>query len=134
MTEALPLTDNNEVLYRQIHPDLLDGDVPASSNFVPKPSDNNELSVDRSSITTADAAFTLYTSGGYRSVAVYGVTVGEFHGEGIPCREDPVPQTPSTRANPAHAVADFTEHTANQQKKVAKRLKQKAIARGKLYP
>jgi hypothetical protein len=134
MRDSVLLTDDNEVLYRQIHPDLMDGDVPASSNFVPKRSDNNELSLDRSSITSADAAFTLYTGAGYLSVAVYGVAVGEFRAEKISCREDPIALTPSTWANPAHAVADYSAHSPNQQKTIGKRIKQKAIARGKLHP
>jgi hypothetical protein len=77
MTELLSLTNDSEVLFRQVHPDLMDGEVPASSGFLPTPGDNDELSVDRSSITTAGAAFSLYTSGGRRSAAVFGVTVGE---------------------------------------------------------
>ena len=95
------------------------------------PGDNDELSVDRSSMTTGGAAFSLYTSGGRRSAAVFGVTVGEFRAEGIPCREDPIPESPTAPANPAHAIADYKQHGSNQQKKIAKRLKQKAVFRGK---
>jgi hypothetical protein len=134
MTELLSLTNDSEVLFRQVHPDLMDGEVPASSGFLPTPGDNDELSVDRSSITTAGAAFSLYTSGGRRSAAVFGVTVGEFRAEGIPCRKDPIPQSPTAPANPAHAIADYKQHGSNQQKKIAKRLKQKAVFRGKLHP
>jgi hypothetical protein len=128
------LTNNEELLYGQIHPNLLDGDVPASTNFCPKASDNSELSLDRSSITSAAAAFELFNSNGYSSAAVYALTVSEFGEEQIPCREDGIVATATTKANPAHAIADYSSHTNNQQKKTAKRLKRKAVARGKLHP
>jgi hypothetical protein len=36
--------------------------------------------------------------------------------------------------NEAHSVADYSQHKANQQKNIAKRLKIKALARGRLHP
>ncbi len=123
-----------ELLFRQVHPDLLDGDVPASSNFRPKKSDESKLSVDRSSITTAAKSFALYIANGRKSVAVYALSVGEFAAETIPCYEDRILESPTEQANPAHAVADFSDHASNQRDKIAKRLKHKAIARGKRYP
>ncbi|MBG0794197.1 hypothetical protein IYY11_12565 [Methylocystis sp. H62] len=128
------LTDEEELLFRQVHPDLLDGDIPASSNFKPKPSDENMLSVDRSSLATAEEAFDLYISNGRKSIAVYALSVGEFTGEKINCVEDPVEASEKMKANPAHAVADFSTHNVSQQGKIAKRLKQKAVARGKQHP
>lgn len=128
------LTDKKELLFRQVHPDLMDGDVPASSNFKPKKSDNDKLSVDRSSLTTAAKAFELYTSNGLKSVAVYALSVGEFETENISCFEDPVLGSAIAKANPAHSVADFSPHSNSQRDKIAKRLRQKAVARGRLHP
>jgi hypothetical protein len=128
------LKNADEVLYRQIHPDLLDANVPASSNFKPKASDSNQLSLDRSSLSTPKGAFDLYVDNGKKSAAVFGLSVGEFRIENIECFEDPIPATPTTKANLAHAIADFSPHTKSQHEKIAKRLKQKAIQRGKLYP
>lgn len=128
------LTDENELLFRQIHPDLLDGDVPASTNFKPKKSDENKLSADRSSKTTAAQSFELYTSSGLSSIAVYALSVGEFAQERVPCFDDPIEASGELKANPAHSIADFSEHTTSQQDKMAKRLKQKAVLRGKQHP
>lgn len=128
------LTDHAEVLLRQIHPDLIQDGEPSSSNFRPKDTDGGKLSVDRSAVTTAEAAFALYTSNGYSSVAVYGVSVGDFDGCGIQCEADPLLATEKLAANPAHALADFTKFGSSKQKTLAKRIKKAAIARGILHP
>jgi len=66
------LIDHDEVLLRQIHPSLyLDGKI-ASTAFMPTADDKGELSVDRSSLTTAVASFDLYVANGRESVAAYG--------------------------------------------------------------
>jgi hypothetical protein len=128
------LTDKEELLFRQVHPDLLDGDIPASSNFKPRKSDHDKLSVDRASVTTAQKAFELYTSNGLKSVAVYALTVEEFEAEKIACFEDPVPGSDAVNENPAHSVADFAPHNNSQRDKIARRLRQKAVARGRQHP
>lgn len=131
---GVELTDEAEVLFRQIHPDLMQDGEPASSSFRPKESDKNKLSVDRSALTTAAAAFDLFTSNGYTSVAVYGVSIAEFTTCAIPCEADPLPATEEKKANPAHALANFEEFGVSKQKTLAKRIKRAAIARGILHP
>ncbi len=131
---AEKLSDQQELLFRQIHPALLDGDVPSSSAFKPRKVDESKLSVDRSSLTSAEASFLLFQSNGAKSVAVYALSVGEFEGERIPCFSAPVEVSATQIANPAHCLADFSEHNGSQQDRIAKRLKQKAIARGRQYP
>jgi hypothetical protein len=121
------LTDANEVLFRQIHPSqFLDGE-PASSAFIPSSKDENKLSVDRSALTTAQQSYTTYTSNGLASVAVFGVTVGEFSGHQIECLADPLAE------NKAHALADYSTHSKSAQKNIGKKLKQQAIQRGCVY-
>lgn len=127
------LTDDSEVLFRQIHPNSFQDGEPGSDRFRPTELDQNMLSVDRSSLTTAANAHALYTSTGKKSVAVFGVSVGEFGVESIPCVEDPIEKTDAEPANPAHALADYSGHTTSKQKLVAKRLKRLAIERGCLY-
>lgn len=136
-----PLDDEKEVLFRQIHPSFMQGDevssipfTPTSQAFGPTPKDDGFLSVDRSSKTSAAASFKLFNDNGNSSVAVYGVTVGEFSGEAISCTDDPLTVSENQAANPAHALADYTPHSLGQQKNKAKRLKQKAINRGRLHP
>lgn len=92
------------------------------------------LSVDRSAVVTADQAYLLYTRNGNASAAVFGLSVGEFAADEVPCYEDPIQATVAMAANPAHALADYSAHTLKQQKLVAKKLKRAAVARGQLYP
>ena len=123
------LSDIHELLFRQIHPDFIGDDgLPSSQPFWPTPKDENKLSVDRSTLTTAEKSYLSYTAKGYSSEAVYGLTVGEFNEVGIVCIEDPLED------NAAHAFADYKDHSPSQQKMKAKRLKQRAIDREKLYP
>jgi hypothetical protein len=127
------LTNGAEILFRQIHPDLIQDGEPSSSNFCPKESDKDLLSVDRSTLTTAAAAFDLFTSNALKSVAVYGVSVDEFDKQGIPCEEDPLAATAELKANPSHALASFFGFGRSKQKTLAKRIKQAALARGVLH-
>lgn len=131
---AIELSDDEEVLFRQVHPSFMQGDAPSSQSFMPTPKDNNKLSVDRSALTTAKDSYGLYTGNGFESAAVYGLTVGEFRGQDIPCIGDPLDASDGKAANPAHALADYEAHAPSRQKTKAKRLKQKALARGRLYP
>lgn len=129
------IMDDDEVLFRQVHPDLyLDGTL-ASSAFQPTAADKGQLSVDRSSLTNPAASFDLYVGNGLKSRAVYGVSVGQFGAEGIPCHSDPVAATAELKANPAHAYADYTGiATPKAEKKKAQRLRDKAVGRGRLHP
>ncbi len=132
MGEAL--ADADEVLFRQIHPTWVEDDgEPSSQPFMPTKKDNNMLSVDRSALTEAPASHALYIASGRASVAVYSLTVGEFSKEKLPCHANPLEKTDTEAANPAHALADYTAYSANQQKNIAKRLKLVARARGCLY-
>lgn len=129
-----PLTNLDEVLFRQIHPNFIHDGEPASDRFKPQPSDEGCMSVDRSSLTDVASSYKLYTSTGSQSAAVFGVTVEEFGSESVECREDPLGATATTPANPAHALADYTPHEERKWKLISKRLTQKAKARGRLYP
>ena len=128
------LSDGDEVLLRQIHPNLyLDGKI-ASTAFMPTTDDKGELSVDRSSLTTPAASFDLYVANGRESVAVYGVSVRQFEAQGVPCHSDPLPETDKLKANPAHAFADFKGiETPKKQKQAAQRLRDRAVERSCLY-
>ena len=128
-----PLDAPAEILFRHVHPNLFDGDEPASSAFVPNESDRGQLSVDRSSLTTAQESYELYIGNGLLSAGVYGVTVGEFGAHGLSCRPDPLDAEEGRKANPAHALVDYSLLGTNQRKKVGKRLKATAVSRGVLH-
>ena len=127
MLDDAELSQEDELLFRQVSPGCVDANgQPSSQSFRPTKKDNYKLSVDRSSLTTAKKSHSLYQKNGYESVAVYGLTVGEFKGEKIPCVKDPIVE------NPAHALADYNGNK-NQHKHKAKRLKDLALKRGELY-
>ena len=128
------LTDGGEVLYRQIHPDLIQDGEPASSGFRPNESDKDMLSVDRGSVTSPADSHSLYTKNGLSSVAVYGVSVAEFGSEGIPCKADPLEAENGMLANSAHALASFAGLGISRQRKLGKKIKNLALARGLLHP
>ena len=136
------ITDSDEELYRQIHPHFVDPKrkshkeiVPTSQAFQPGEEDDDEMSVDRSSLTTAEDSYNLYVANGGNSVAVFSITVGKFCAHNIACMIDPLDGKGRTAPNPAHAYADFSEHsTDNQKRQIAKKLKRLAIHRGQCYP
>ena len=113
-----PLDDSEEVLFRQIHPNFYDNSHPGSGQFAPSAKHDNKLSVDRSSRTTAAA----------------GVSVAEFSAEHLPCYSDPLTAKGTLAANSAHAYADFSLFGTSQSKKIAKRLRNNAVKRGRLHP
>lgn len=127
------LEEKSEVLFRQIHPKLYVNGAPATNRFKPSENDDGQLSLDRSSLTTAAKAHKLYVSSGKESAAVFGVTVGEFNDVMIDCVGDPVKKSDSHPANAAHALADYRQIEKKDWDVVAKRLKRKAVARGLLY-
>ena len=127
------LSDGTEVLFRQVHPNFLDKGEPSSNRFLPSSADENQLSVDRSAMTTASAAHALYTQSGRQSGAVFGVSVSEFGGETVECFHDPIEANGTQLANPAHALANYSKMDSKAQKAAAQRLKKLAIARGCLF-
>ncbi|MFS2022810.1 hypothetical protein [Massilia sp. CT11-137] len=134
------LNDPDEVLYRHIHPDFFQKGEPSDSRFRPSKQDANKLSVDRSSVHDEAASHYIYTYGGRKSEAIFGVSVSEFKAHNISCVSDPTKAKAATDTskaeleNKAHALADYSAHTEAEQKLISKKLKQLALARGKLYP
>lgn len=107
--EALPiLTDADEILYRQVHPAWIrDGRV-TSQAFRPTKKDEDRLSTARSSLTSAEGAFQLHTSGReLASAGSWGVTVGECNKQSLPCVPDPTTSPPEKVPDPAHCYVNF---------------------------
>jgi hypothetical protein len=127
--DVIPLSD--EVMFRQIHPASFTKGEPGSDRFRPSEQDAYQLSVDRSSVTSAKAAHALFVAQGRLSAAVFGVSVHEFDACGIPCVEDQIEE--GMFPNPAHAFGDFAKVSDAQTKVISKRLKRDAIKRGCIY-
>ena len=125
------LTVGEEVLYRQIHPAFYDDGQLLSPAFKPSSDDEGMMSVDRSSLTSAQAAHEHYTVHNKRSSScVCGVSVEEFAADAILCHGDPIAETDALKGNPAHGLANYTTIEEKKWKNVAKKLKNLAKKRG----
>ncbi len=99
------LTDPEELLHRQIHPDWIQAGRPSSQAFRPTPKDAGLLSVSRGSLTTAAAAYKLHTEQrGLKSAGVWSIRVQDCDDAELEAFGDPLPEPV---LDPAHAVIDF---------------------------
>ncbi len=125
--EQILITDVDTLMHRQINPSpqWIQNGVPSSLAFRPSSKDGDCLSVDNGNIHTAQQAYLCFTSQGYSSAGTWSLTVGECHAAGVSVHASPV------LSNQAHCCIDFAGKGA---KSVAKKLKRKAVARGRQYP
>jgi hypothetical protein len=129
------LSDDEELLFRQVHPSFVRDGRPSSQAFRPTPKDEGKLSVARESLTTAAAAYELYVAGlGFPSAGTWGVTIGECGEQGLKAFSDPLTAPPAKVADSAHAVIDFAAHSKSQAEAKGARLARKAVDRGRLHP
>jgi len=118
VTTLVPLSDDEELLFRQVHPSFVRDGRPSSQAFRPTAKDAGKLSVSRGSLTTPDRAFKLHTEGlGLRSAGTWAVSVGECREEGLNVLPDPL-----------------TSPAENQAEARGARLARKAVDRGKMHP
>lgn len=75
------------LLYRQISPAKMKGDVPGISNFKPTDQDAGALSTRREEIT-AQGAYEAHIATGLRSLGTWGVTVEEADSLDLPAYDD----------------------------------------------
>ncbi|MEY2149900.1 hypothetical protein AB7849_03165 [Rhodanobacter sp. 115] len=116
------------VLLRQVHPDFIPDGKLTSQAFYPFPKDDGKLSAYDGDQISAAAAFEHYTTKiGFESRGVWGVDCKEVNEVGLECQPDPLPESP------AHALIDFGKSTEKECRKLAKRLKAFALARGCLH-
>jgi hypothetical protein len=133
MTHELgpPITPDDALLHRQVHPSFIDDGQPTSQAFRPTPKDSGLLSVSDGSKTTAESAYKLHVyQRDLRSFGVWSVTVAESGAAGLKAFSDPL-STPVP--DPAHAVIDFQGLSSGKVEAQSKRLKRDAVARGCQY-
>lgn len=129
MTKRTKLSNPDELLHRQVHPNFVDDGRPTSAAFRPTRKDEGCLSVDRDTIATAEKSFRLHTEEKQLdSAGTWSVSVGECN------MLDLCGYEAELEDNPAHCCVDFSESTRSQVRKCSKKLKKKALARGKTYP
>jgi hypothetical protein len=132
------LTDSNEILLRQVRPQHWDGDILARDAFILNKNDDHCLSVDRRSLTTAQASFELHTGpkpAGFQrnSVGVWGVSLAEVTAVGLDAWADPTTKTSDAPANNAHAVIEMGTDKAKRNIAIED-LVDFATKRGCLFP
>jgi hypothetical protein len=120
--------NHETLLLRQVHPDFIPDGQLTSQAFMPFPRDEGKLSVydgDRISAAESHKHYTEVLRNA--SDSVWGVTCAEVTEASLTSASDPLENFPS------HALIDFTAHTEKHFRKLAKKLKASAIARGCLY-
>lgn len=100
----------------------------SSQAFYPFPKDHGLLSVYDGDQISANAAYVHYTVVlANASAGVWAVSAGEAKSIGLPSRPDPLPDSP------AHACIDFGRRLDKDCRKLAKKLRGFALARGCLH-
>jgi len=128
MKTGSKITGNpNLIFYRHAEVDPNTGQ-PSSQSFCPMPKDNCCLSLDAGNKTSAQNAYNLFIANGYRADSTWAISLQEFNNERIDVWDD------SQHNNSAHSVADYSIFNKSQQKSISRRLKDKAIGRGRQYP
>jgi hypothetical protein len=121
--------NDQTVLLRQVHPGFIPDGQLTSQAFMPFPKDEGKPSVyDGDQISPADSHAHYTQKLGFKSDSVWGVSCAEVTEIGLASYPDPKEDFPS------HALIDFTVKPQTEFRKLAKKLKAKALARGRLYP
>jgi pterin-4a-carbinolamine dehydratase len=120
--------NNETMLYRQVHPTMIEKGKVTSQVFRPTPKDKKQLSAYDGDQITAENSWQHFTNTlSFVSVGVVGVTVEE-------CQHHHLVIIPDPKTFREHVLIDFTSHdTENQIKKTSKLLRSVADNRGWLY-
>ena len=113
------------LLLRQAHPKFMAGETITSQVFMPFPKDEGKLSVYDGVQIGVEDSYRHYTAVlGNESAGVWAVTKAEAEGVEVEGKPDPLEGFPS------HACIDFGSLAEKECRKIAKRLKALAEARG----
>jgi hypothetical protein len=132
--EQEPLSDPQEILFRQVHPSFLRDGRPSSQAFRPTKKDGGELSVARGCFTTAQDAYEHHTEKlGLQSAGTWGVLVGECLEADLKTFGDPIGADRAAVPDAAHAFIDFRNLSGSQVEARGAKLVRHANQRGSLY-
>ena len=119
--------NDDTLLYRQVHPNFIDGDEATSLTFLPSRRHQYLLSVYDGDQIDPESSWNHYSSKlGLVSVGVLGVSVAECNDLQLPTHPDPAPF-------PEHAVIDFNGLSNSKRERKADKLKAAANKRGWLF-
>ncbi|WP_299343142.1 hypothetical protein [uncultured Pseudoxanthomonas sp.] len=123
------ISDESEVLLRQVHPQWFQEKRLYSAAFRPTPKDQGELSVHSKALIEPEPCFDEYVEkyGKDKSAGVWGLSVADLNAQFIKAYRDPID------GDEPHCVADFNPHTKSQWEKLSKKLRAAADARGPLH-
>lgn len=130
VADANKLTASDELLMRQVHPNVMQEGRLWSGAFTPTKADAGLLSADRDTVISPKDAYERYLKAKTLTQAggSWGVSIDEFLGMGLICYADVLAD------NDAHALVDFAAMGADKEKGLGKLAYAKASARGRLYP
>ena len=127
------MVDSNKLLFRQVHPSWVQGEIISqqvfsisSQTFIPTKKDEGFLSVYNSDFFTAESSYVHYTGNNLESSGVVAVDTDECASQNLPVIDDNTPFI-------GHSSLDYREKGTNQRDKTAKMLKSYAIKRGWQY-
>ncbi len=122
------MTDET-ILLRQAHPKFVSEGQVTSQAFVPFPKDDAKLSVYDGDQISAEESHLHYTETlKNESESVWGITCSEVADTNLSSIPDPLPDFSS------HAAIDFSGKPNSACRKLAKKLKEFALNRGRLHP
>jgi hypothetical protein len=121
------LTDAEELLHRNAHPQFVENGRPSSLVFCLHGNDQGQLSTQRNSKASADVAYQRYTARGKPSCGVWSVTINECQAIELSAYDDPIDDDDS------HSIIDLTAFNTNQARKRTDKLARKARDRGCQY-
>jgi hypothetical protein len=133
MTNELTFDDENEILLRQVHPAWIQKGRITSQAFRPTPKDQNKLSVNRTSKTTPQEAYKLYTEERkLSSSGVWGVSVGEVREiADLDIQSNPLKAPVKDQS---HCLIDFSKVSSKSRiTSISSKLSDKARFRGCLF-
>jgi predicted trehalose synthase len=133
MAEGTPtvITDRDEMLNRQVHPDLLHPvQIITSTAFTPSKSDAGMLSTLREAVAPSEAHRRWTEDLNRKSVGTWGVEVGEANDLDLICLDDAcLPESPAD-----HASVDFSaSRSKGQLRQLGRKLRDASVARGPLF-
>lgn len=123
------ISDESEILLRQVHPQWFQDKRLYSAAFRPTPKDEGELSVHSKALIEPEPSFHEYAKkyGDDKSAGVWGLSIADLNAQAIKAYRDPFEN------DEPHCVADFNTHTKSQWDKIGKKLRAAADTRGPLF-
>jgi len=129
------ITDEKELLLRQVNPSFVRAGRPSSKVFEPKPRDAGLLSIVRERTRAAAEAYEFFVKiPKCRSVGILAVTVGDCVSEELPAHDAPLVAADDGIDDDAHGIIDFRAVTsADDVEEKAVALHRAAMSRGYVY-